>query len=226
MADGKKGGGDRNKEMAFQYWYSDVAKKYGLPPDPKDPRQEYDYRAAFEEGNMRLGEGGELPAKYRTLMHPGRFRQTENGRWFDTAEDKLMPENVDSMLGWFQNRQRVNQMAQMQQQQQMQQRQGPPQAQGQPQGMGGGGDMKAKLMQAIQQKMAQGGGQPGQPTHNVARMREELAQDLERDKKPWPHEEPGTLLEKARMSHNRSQQQKGQSSALLDMLKKLGTQYR
>lgn len=128
MAD-KKG---QQKELAFQLWYNDIAQRFSLPPDPNDPRHVYDYKAAFEAGRTQVGEKGDLPAEFRTPNHPQRFIRTESGKWFDTSNDKVMPENTTAMLEWFGNRVKTNMK---QEQQNMGQPQGPGPG---PQGMGQG----------------------------------------------------------------------------------------
>ena len=50
--------GEQFDESGFQRWYGAIAKQQGLDPDPDDPRQRYDYRAAYVAGagNIRSEE--------------------------------------------------------------------------------------------------------------------------------------------------------------------------
>lgn len=157
MAD--SGNKQRQQEMAFRFWYNDVAKRFGLPPDPDDPRHIFDYRAAFEEGKTKVGEGGELEAKFRTASHPQRFRKTEAGSWYDTAEDKKMPDNVSALLQWAKNQEQEQARKQMEMQKrmqmQMQQQPGNAQRMRPPQQGGGNGAMRQMLQKALMQKMGQ-----------------------------------------------------------------------
>jgi hypothetical protein len=41
---------DPDQEAAFQAWYTDHARRFGLTPSPDDPRHGYDFRNAFLEG--------------------------------------------------------------------------------------------------------------------------------------------------------------------------------
>ena len=36
------------EDIEFSHWYSNIAEKSNLSPDPDDPRHYYDYRAAYE----------------------------------------------------------------------------------------------------------------------------------------------------------------------------------
>ena len=54
----------------FQSWYSDIASKHDLNPDPDDPSQFYDYRSAFMDGVRGPASGGHWPSKYKLEGHP------------------------------------------------------------------------------------------------------------------------------------------------------------
>lgn len=60
------------EEKDFEKWYSEIASKTGLNPNPDDPRHYYDYRAAFKAGAMP-DESGHWPSKFKTSDHPNRF---------------------------------------------------------------------------------------------------------------------------------------------------------
>ena len=60
------------EDVEFSHWYSDIAEKSNLSPDPDDPRHYYDYRAAFEAG-AKLDESKHLPSEFKHDLHPNRF---------------------------------------------------------------------------------------------------------------------------------------------------------
>ena len=65
------------EEQKFQEWYSFWANKTRINPDPDDPRQKYDYRAAYQQGmepeiDPRDGEY-HWPSVHKDLDHPNRF---------------------------------------------------------------------------------------------------------------------------------------------------------
>ena len=60
------------EDPEFLDWYSNIAEKSNLSPDPDDPRHYYDYRAAYEEGST-LDERKHLPSKFKHDLHPNRF---------------------------------------------------------------------------------------------------------------------------------------------------------
>ena len=59
-------------ESEFSEWYSDIAERSDLSPDPDDPRHYYDYRAAYEEG-ASLDERKHLPSEFKHYLHPNRY---------------------------------------------------------------------------------------------------------------------------------------------------------
>ena len=59
-------------DSEFLDWYSSIAEKSKLSPDPDDPRHYYDYRAAFEAG-AELDEEKHLPSKFKHDLHPNRY---------------------------------------------------------------------------------------------------------------------------------------------------------
>ena len=60
------------EDVEFSHWYSDIAEKSNLSPDPDDPRHYYDYRAAHEAG-AGLDERKHLPSEFKHDLHPNRF---------------------------------------------------------------------------------------------------------------------------------------------------------
>ena len=60
------------EDVEFSHWYSNIAEKSNLSPDPDDPRHYYDYRAAHEAG-AGLDERKHLPSEFKHDLHPNRF---------------------------------------------------------------------------------------------------------------------------------------------------------
>lgn len=56
-------------EGAFRSWYADKAKQYGLNPNPDDPEQFYDYRAAFRAG-AKPDASKHWPSQFKRAGHP------------------------------------------------------------------------------------------------------------------------------------------------------------
>ena len=59
-------------DSEFLDWYSSIAEKSKLSPDPDDPRHYYDYRAAHEAG-AGLDGRKHLPSEFKHDLHPNRF---------------------------------------------------------------------------------------------------------------------------------------------------------
>jgi hypothetical protein len=53
----------------FDTWYAQHAQQQGLNPNPDDPRQQYDYRAAFRAG-VRPDASGHWPSLFKGDLHP------------------------------------------------------------------------------------------------------------------------------------------------------------
>ena len=60
------------EDVEISHWYSNIAEKSNLSPDPDDPRHYYDYRAAYESG-AKLDEKKHLPSEFKHDLHPDRF---------------------------------------------------------------------------------------------------------------------------------------------------------
>ena len=60
------------EDAGFEEWYSEIARKSDLSPNPDDPRHYYNYRAAHKAG-ASLGEGKHLPSKFKHDLHPNRY---------------------------------------------------------------------------------------------------------------------------------------------------------
>ena len=60
------------EDPEFMEWYSDIARKSDLNPNPDDPKHYYDYRAAHKAG-ASLDEGKHLPSQFKHDLHPNRY---------------------------------------------------------------------------------------------------------------------------------------------------------
>lgn len=76
-------------ERDFQNWYSAIAKRLRIAPNPDDPEHHYDYRAFFRD--MKAGKaaspdepGGHFPSTYKVEGHPRTYLQDSAGKLFDT----------------------------------------------------------------------------------------------------------------------------------------------
>ena len=76
------------EDTGFSDWYSRLAEKSDINPDPDDPRHYYHYRAAYEAG-MGPDERRHLPSKYKHDLHPNRYIiDKEDLSIYDTKYDK------------------------------------------------------------------------------------------------------------------------------------------
>lgn len=87
-------------EQAFRQWYATKARQYNLNPDPDDPQQFYDYRAAFKSG-ASPDETGHWPSQFKKSGHPA---MTVGGFNVQTGERVPGTPRVDEAelvrLGW------------------------------------------------------------------------------------------------------------------------------
>jgi len=62
-------------EPTFRQWYGDWATRYSMNPDPDDPEQHYDYRAAFRAGVKppNVAKGEHWPSFGKDEGHPNRI---------------------------------------------------------------------------------------------------------------------------------------------------------
>lgn len=80
-----------SRERAFREWYSSVAAKLGINPDPDDPEHYYDYRSFFDA--ISRGEavspdqpGGHFPSQFKRPGHPRMRLKDSGGKLFDTKD--------------------------------------------------------------------------------------------------------------------------------------------
>jgi len=69
QAQGTPAAAPKVDEAAFQQWYSAVAGKQGLNPNPDDPQHFYDYRAAYAAG-ASPDATGHWPSQFKMEGHP------------------------------------------------------------------------------------------------------------------------------------------------------------
>ena len=97
----KEAAADEIGNSNFDNAYAQYSRKYGINPNPDDPRHFYDYRKLYEEtGSIQPDESGHLPSKYKLPGHPRTFVNGINTITGEPArnqfsdEDKAMiPEN-------------------------------------------------------------------------------------------------------------------------------------
>jgi len=58
------------EETAFQRWYARLAQRWDLNPNPDDPEQFYDYRAAYKAGAKPDPASGHWPSEFKRGGHP------------------------------------------------------------------------------------------------------------------------------------------------------------
>ena len=75
------------KDVEFSHWYSNIAEKSNLSPDPDDPRHYYDYRSAYEAG-AGLDERKHLPSEFKHDLHPNRFIVGKDLEIYDSKYEK------------------------------------------------------------------------------------------------------------------------------------------
>ena len=74
-------------EDEFLSWYSNIAEKSNLSPDPNDPRHYYNYRDAYEAG-ASLDERKHLPSEFKHDLHPNRFIIGKDLEIYDSKYEK------------------------------------------------------------------------------------------------------------------------------------------
>ena len=90
------------EDAGFSEWYSDIAERSNLSPDPEDPRHYYDYKAAYEAG-ADLDEGKHLPSKFKHDLHPNRFVIGKDLEIYDSKYERKA-ELEDMILQSFQRK--------------------------------------------------------------------------------------------------------------------------
>ena len=90
------------EDTGFLDWYSDIAKKTNISPDPNDPKHYYDYRAAYEAG-VDIDEKKHLPSKFKHDLHPDRFVIGKDLEIYDSKYDRKA-ELEDMILQSFQRK--------------------------------------------------------------------------------------------------------------------------
>ena len=83
------------EDVEFSNWYSGMAEKSGINPDPDDPKHYYDYRAAYEEG-AELDEKGHLSSEFKHDLHPKRFIIGKDLEIYDSKYE--VPAKLEDMI--------------------------------------------------------------------------------------------------------------------------------
>lgn len=87
-------------ESAFRSWYADMAKQHGLSPNPDDPKQLYDYRAAFQAG-ASPDRSGHWPSQFKKPGHPNEVVGGFNTRTGDRVSGTPRADEQELVrLGW------------------------------------------------------------------------------------------------------------------------------
>ena len=81
------------EDVEFSHWYSNIAEKSNLSPDPDDPRHYYDYRAAHEAG-AGLDERKHLPSEFKHDLHPNRFIDQGDGTFLDSKNNTYVSKSI------------------------------------------------------------------------------------------------------------------------------------
>lgn len=92
---------DKGDDSGFDAWYSQMAKKHDLSPDPDSPEQMYDYRAAFKAG-AKPDASGHWPSTFKRKGHPNEIVGGFNTR---TGEPEPGHEQITDVqklieMGW------------------------------------------------------------------------------------------------------------------------------
>ena len=82
-------------DPGFSEWYSNLAERSDISPDPDDPRHYYDYRAAYKEG-ASLDERKHLPSEFKHDLHPNRYIIDKDLEIYDTKYE--VPAKLEDMI--------------------------------------------------------------------------------------------------------------------------------
>ena len=83
------------EDSDFLDWYTDIARKSNLSPDPDDPRHYYDYKAAYA-AEAEPDERGHLPSEFKHDLHPNRFIIGKDLEIYDSKYGKKA--NLEDMI--------------------------------------------------------------------------------------------------------------------------------
>ena len=83
------------EDVEFLDWYSGVAERANLSPDPDDPRHYYDYRSAYKAG-AKLDERKHLPSEFKHDLHPNRYIIDKDLEIYDTKYE--VPAKLEDMI--------------------------------------------------------------------------------------------------------------------------------
>jgi hypothetical protein len=81
-------------EGAFRSWYAGHANRWGLNPNPDDPKHFYDYRSAYKAG-ASPDDTGHWPSDFKLEGHPRMYVKgvnTKTGRTMqEDMKDQMFP---------------------------------------------------------------------------------------------------------------------------------------
>ena len=83
------------EDVEFLDWYSGVAERSGISPDPDDPKHYYDYRSAYESG-VSLNEKKKLPSEFKHDLHPDRYIIGKDLEIYDSKYER--PAKLEDMI--------------------------------------------------------------------------------------------------------------------------------
>lgn len=87
-------------DLAFQRWYADAAKRYGLDPNPDSSEQLYDYRSAFKAG-AKPDASGHWPSQFKKPGHPNEVVGGFNTRTGERVQGTPQASETELVrLGW------------------------------------------------------------------------------------------------------------------------------
>lgn len=92
---------ENKDDSGFEAWYSQMAKRYDLNPDPNSADQFYDYRAAFKAG-AKPDESGHWPSQFKRKGHPNEIVGGFNTRTGEPEPGHNLVLDVQKLieLGW------------------------------------------------------------------------------------------------------------------------------
>ena len=83
------------EDVEFIDWFSNIAERSGVNPNPNDPKHYYDYRAAYEAG-AGLDKLRKLPSEFKHDLHPDRYTIGKDLEIYDSKYDK--PAKLEDMI--------------------------------------------------------------------------------------------------------------------------------
>jgi hypothetical protein len=88
-----------NEENKFLDDYKKIANQIGIDPDPDNPLHYYDYRSAWKNGDMKVGDELHFSSTYKLPGHPRLVVNGKDTRTGEKADYEKIKEDVKK-LGW------------------------------------------------------------------------------------------------------------------------------